>query len=77
MNHAAEGLLLAYLDGEATSAAAAEIEGHLAGCSECRSELPGPLFQVGVQVDGRGRHRGVTQVVTHGGRSTPRSDSLR
>lgn len=39
MNHAAEGLLLAYLDGEATSAAAAEIEAHMAGCGECRSEL--------------------------------------
>jgi hypothetical protein len=39
MNHAAEGQLLAYLDREAAGEAAAEIEGHLAGCSECRAEL--------------------------------------
>jgi hypothetical protein len=39
MNHAAEGLLLAYLDGEAAGEAAAGIEAHLASCSECRAEL--------------------------------------
>ncbi|NJD09953.1 MAG: hypothetical protein FIB01_05730 [Gemmatimonadetes bacterium] len=39
MNHAAEGLLQAYLDGEATGRAAAEIDGHIAGCEECRAEL--------------------------------------
>jgi len=39
MNHAAEGLLQAYLDGEATGKAAAEIEGHMAGCDDCRAEV--------------------------------------
>jgi pyruvate/2-oxoglutarate dehydrogenase complex dihydrolipoamide acyltransferase (E2) component len=39
MNHAAEGTLLAFLDGETTSEAAAEIEGHMAGCEACRAEL--------------------------------------
>jgi len=35
MNHAPEGVLQAYLDGET----AAEVEVHLAGCADCRSEL--------------------------------------
>lgn len=39
MNHAAEGLLQAYLDGETAGGVGAEIEGHMAGCDECRAEL--------------------------------------
>lgn len=39
MNHATEGLLQAYLDGEVTEAARHEIAEHLGACSACVAEL--------------------------------------
>lgn len=39
MSHAAEGLLQAYMDGEVTGAAAAELDRHLVACAECEAEL--------------------------------------
>lgn len=38
MSHAAEGLLQAYMDGEVTGSAAAELEAHLAVCAACAAE---------------------------------------
>lgn len=39
MTHAAEGLLQAYLDGEVTGEAEAELRAHLAACPRCDGEL--------------------------------------
>ena len=39
MTHAAEGLLQAYLDGEVTGGAEAELRAHLAACPRCEGEL--------------------------------------
>lgn len=39
MTHAAEGLLQAYIDGEVEGSASAELDLHLARCSECAAEL--------------------------------------
>jgi anti-sigma factor RsiW len=39
MNHATDGLLLAYHDGEIDGPAEAELRDHLAGCAQCTLEL--------------------------------------
>jgi anti-sigma factor RsiW len=39
MNHATDGLLLAYHDGEIDGPAEAELRDHLAGCAQCTQEL--------------------------------------
>lgn len=39
MSHAADGLLQAYLDGEVTGEAEAELRAHLAACARCEAEL--------------------------------------
>jgi hypothetical protein len=49
MNHAHEGMLQAYLDGEVSGAARQEIAEHLAACATCASDLDA-LRALGVRV---------------------------